>query len=132
MLSSAWLLAPLLSHHVWEASLDEYVQDQVESRAVKDLMKKVECVSDPKLDKEFPGKWPATVEIRTKEGKTYKAYIEYPKGDPENPLLGRNDRQVSQPHWPGLFRGPKERIVKQVRRCSQTIRWGVFMCPAAN
>ncbi|MFH0812864.1 MAG: MmgE/PrpD family protein [Pseudomonadota bacterium] len=69
-----------------KATLDEFVQEKVESKAVKELMNKVECVQDPELDKDFPKTWPATVEIRTKDGKTYKSYIEYPKGDPENPL----------------------------------------------
>jgi len=69
-----------------KATLEEYVQDTVESPAVKAFMKKVECVEDPQLDKDFPKKWPATAAITTKDGKSYRASIEYPKGDPENPL----------------------------------------------
>jgi len=69
-----------------KATLEEYVQDNVASAAVKAFMKKVECVEDPQLDKDFPKKWPATVAIKTKDGKSYRASIEHPKGDPENPL----------------------------------------------
>jgi 2-methylcitrate dehydratase PrpD len=34
---------------------------------------------------EFPKKWPARVEIETSKG-TFSDRIDYPKGDPENPL----------------------------------------------
>ena len=44
------------------------------------------CVQDPALDTEYPSKWPATAEIETHDGRRYSCKIEYPKGDPENPL----------------------------------------------
>ena len=69
-----------------KATLEEYVPDNVESPAVKAFMRKVECVEDPQLDKDFPKKWPATVAITKTDGKTFSTSIEYPKGDPENPL----------------------------------------------
>jgi len=69
-----------------KAGLDEFIQKNVESKKVKEFMSKVECVENPELDKVFPEKWPATVEIKTKNGNTYSTRIEYPKGDPENPL----------------------------------------------
>ncbi len=50
------------------------------------MMRKVECFVDPELDKTFPKQWCATAEIFTKDGKRYFTKIEYPKGDPENPL----------------------------------------------
>ncbi len=68
------------------ASLDEYVQEKVRSPQIKDIMDRVYCREDPELEKEFPKKWPASVEIVTKKGDRHSAKIEYPKGDPENPL----------------------------------------------
>jgi 2-methylcitrate dehydratase PrpD len=69
-----------------KATLDEYIQQNVDSGRVKDMMKKVVCIEDPKLEKEFPRQWPASVTILTKNGKEYSIKIDYPKGDPENPL----------------------------------------------
>jgi 2-methylcitrate dehydratase PrpD len=65
--------------------LEEYSQNIVDKPEVKEIMKRVHCYNDPDLDKEFPRKWPARVVIETSE-ETYSGYIEYPKGDPENPL----------------------------------------------
>jgi 2-methylcitrate dehydratase PrpD len=69
-----------------KASLDEYTLEKLNSPRVKEMMNKVSCVEDPELDKVFPKQWPATAEIVTRDGNSYSAKIEYPKGDPENPL----------------------------------------------
>ncbi|MGD2185408.1 MAG: MmgE/PrpD family protein [Desulfobacterales bacterium] len=69
-----------------KATLDEYTLENVNSARVKELMDKVSCVKDPELEKEFPMKWPAAVTLQTKDGKTYSTRIDFPKGDPENPL----------------------------------------------
>ena len=50
------------------------------------MMKRVEPVVDPELAKVYPKQWCATAEIFTRDGKKYFKKIEYPKGDPENPL----------------------------------------------
>jgi 2-methylcitrate dehydratase PrpD len=69
-----------------KATLDEYTLENVNSARVKELMDKISCVKDPELEKEFPKKWPAAVTLQTKDGKTYSTRIDFPKGDPENPL----------------------------------------------
>ncbi len=68
------------------ASLNEYTQEKVESSEVREMMGRISCAQDPDLDKVFPNQWPASVSIATKAGEVFKAHIDYPKGDPENPL----------------------------------------------
>ena len=69
-----------------KATLDEYTLESINSGRVRELMGKISCVRDPELEKEFPKKWPASVTLLTKDGKSYSTRIDYPKGDPENPL----------------------------------------------
>ena len=69
-----------------KATLDEYTLERINSAQVRELMGKISCVKDPELEKEFPKKWPASVTLLTKDGKTYSIRIDFPKGDPENPL----------------------------------------------
>lgn len=69
-----------------KAALDEYVLENIQSSQVKALMEKVFCEKDKRLAEEFPKKWPAWTNILTTGGQTYTAAIDYPKGDPENPL----------------------------------------------
>ena len=69
-----------------KATLNEFTQDKLNSSEIKALMEKVYCVKNPELDKVYPKHWPATAEIKTKDGKVFSTRLEYPKGDPENPL----------------------------------------------
>ena len=68
------------------AALDRYTMDNLRSKKLRDLMNRVDCVRDPALDALYPSKWPATAKIVTHDGRTYSYHLEYPKGDPENPL----------------------------------------------
>ena len=69
-----------------KASLDEYSQENLSSPEVRKMMSRVRCVADDDLEKEFPRKWPARVTITTGRGQEFSIKIDYPKGDPENPL----------------------------------------------
>ena len=42
--------------------------------------------SDPELSRCYPRKWPARIEIFTRDGRRLEASNDHPKGDPENPL----------------------------------------------
>ena len=68
------------------AGLQEFQPATIRSRPVKEMMRKVECVIDPELERTFPKQWRATAEILTEDDKRYSTTVEYPKGDPENPL----------------------------------------------
>jgi 2-methylcitrate dehydratase PrpD len=68
------------------AALDEYILENIHSTRVKALMQKISCARDSRLDEAFPKKWPAWANILTTSGQTYVAAVDYPKGDPENPL----------------------------------------------
>jgi 2-methylcitrate dehydratase PrpD len=75
------------------AALNRYTLENLQSKKVKDLMMRINCVKDPVLDAQYPSKWPAAAEIETHEGRKFTDQIEYPKGDPENPLSGEELKQ---------------------------------------
>ncbi|MFC1877231.1 MmgE/PrpD family protein [Thermodesulfobacteriota bacterium] len=68
------------------AGLNEFQPSTIQSRPVRETMRKVECIVDPELDRTFPKQWRATAEILTEDEKRYSTTVEYPRGDPENPL----------------------------------------------
>jgi 2-methylcitrate dehydratase PrpD len=69
-----------------KVTLDEYTSDNIESQHIKETMKKVLSVQDPDLDNEFPKKWLPWAKVQTDREQEHRTRIEYPKGDPENPL----------------------------------------------
>ena len=69
-----------------QASLAEYAPGVPQRPEVKDMMNRVRCVTDPALDASYPQRWPAWAEVRTRDGRTLRSDIEFPKGDPDNAL----------------------------------------------
>ena len=49
-------------------------------------MERVKLEVDPSLDRLYPEKWPSVVEMVTRGGNRLVSRVDYPKGDPENPL----------------------------------------------
>jgi len=68
------------------ASLEEYQPRMPDNPQVRHVMERVSCVTDPKLDALTPKQMPAWAEVDTKDGRTLRSEIGYPKGDPENPV----------------------------------------------
>jgi len=100
-----------------KAGLDEFQLSKIKSEEVKRVVRLVECVVDPELDRTFPRQWGATAEILTREGKKYFAKVDYCKGDPENPLSW--DELIEKFHGLCHRRMTKERrlkVVEEVRR----------------
>lgn len=98
------------------ASLDEYTQEKVESREVREMMSRISCVLDPELDKVFPSRWPASVSLVTKAGKVFTVHVDYPKGDPENPLTWDElIQKFNDLSAPVFQKSTRDRIVDLVR-----------------
>ena len=53
---------------------------------IRAQLKKVEVVADPEIEKVFPALQRVIVNIKTKDGRTFSKQLDYPKGDPRNPL----------------------------------------------
>ncbi len=68
------------------ASLTEYALGVPVKPEVRHIMDRVQCVTDPKLDALYPRHFPSWAEVRTKDGRTLRSELTYPKGDPENPV----------------------------------------------
>jgi 2-methylcitrate dehydratase len=53
---------------------------------IRAQLKKVEVVADPEIEKVFPALQRVVVNITTIDGRTFSKQLDYPKGDPRNPL----------------------------------------------
>lgn len=68
-----------------KAGLQEFGEDVLENDTVKALTRKVEVVANEELSGIFPDKQSAIVTIEA-DGKKYSERVDFPKGEPENPL----------------------------------------------
>ncbi|KKM09168.1 2-methylcitrate dehydratase [Clostridiales bacterium PH28_bin88] len=84
-----------------KAGLYQFTEEALHDPEIRGLMSRVELSVDPELEARYPDQWPARVDIRTRDGKTYSAETAYPKGDPENPVshaeLQEKFRELASP-----------------------------------
>jgi 2-methylcitrate dehydratase PrpD len=69
-----------------QVGLSAFTPDRLEDPKIKEVMKRISLGRDPELGKVYPERWPAVVEITTKDGQTHAARIDFPRGDPKNPM----------------------------------------------
>ena len=75
------------------ASLEEYAPGVAQRPEVRDMMARVRSIVDPDLDGMYPRQWPAWAEVLTRNGRTLRSEITFPKGDPENALTWEELKQ---------------------------------------
>lgn len=68
-----------------KAGINEFSEESLNSLFVKSLTKKIKVIPDKALSENFPDKQTAIIEIFSGD-KIYKEKIDFPKGEPENPL----------------------------------------------
>ena len=69
-----------------KAGIAEFAEPYVSNEAILSLTQKVDVVPDEELSKLVPDKRVAIVEVMMKDGTVLTDKVEYPKGEPENPL----------------------------------------------
>jgi 2-methylcitrate dehydratase PrpD len=68
------------------AGTTEFTPEVIHSVDVADMMDRVECYRSAGLDAQFPERWPAEAQLVLRDGRVLMARIDFPKGDPEQPL----------------------------------------------
>ena len=72
---------------IWgRAGLQEFSEEAVRGETVLALTRREQVEADEALSAAFPGIQAAIVEVKTFDGRTLTQRVDYPKGEPENPL----------------------------------------------
>ena len=100
-----------------KAGLQEFTEEAVKENEILDLTKKIHVTADDALSSVFPGIQAAIVTIKTKDGE-YTDRVDYPKGEPENPLTDkefrdRYDGLMEYAGIPGVISGKAFDLVYQ-------------------
>jgi len=79
---------------------------------IREQLHKIVVVADPEIEKVFPALQRVIVNISTTDGRSFEKQLDYPKGDPRNPLT---DREVEEKFHalaePVLSRPARQRII---------------------
>jgi 2-methylcitrate dehydratase len=64
----------------------QFEMKKIMDPAIRAQLKKVEVVADPEIEKVFPALQRVVVNIIAADGRAFSKQLDYPKGDPRNPL----------------------------------------------
>ena len=71
----------------------QFTDEKIMDDTIRAQLHKVEVVADPAIEALFPELQRVHVTIRTVDGREFTKQVDYPKGDPRNPLT---DREVEE------------------------------------
>lgn len=71
----------------------QFTMRKIMDPTIRAQLKKIEVVADPEIEKVFPALQRVVVIIHTSDGRELKKQLDYPKGDPRNPLT---DQEVEE------------------------------------
>ncbi len=64
----------------------QFTPKKLRDARIREQLRKVEVVADPEIEKAFPALQKVKVRIDTVDGASFHKELDYPKGDPRNPL----------------------------------------------
>ncbi|MBZ0199669.1 MAG: MmgE/PrpD family protein, partial [Ignavibacteriaceae bacterium] len=73
----------LVDHKITTSSFSD---EKLKDPRIWEVIDKIKGVASEEFEKMFPAKQPSKVVVRTKDGKEFTEYLEYPKGDPREPM----------------------------------------------
>jgi len=65
---------------------ESFSDDKLKDPRIYEVIDKIKGEPSIEFEKMFPAKQPSKVVITTKDGKQFSEYLEYPKGDPREPM----------------------------------------------
>ncbi|MFZ0733564.1 MAG: MmgE/PrpD family protein [Candidatus Sulfotelmatobacter sp.] len=71
----------------------QFTMQRIMDPKIRQQLNKVEVVADPEIEKVFPALQRVIVHIDTTDGRSFDKQLDYPKGDPRNPLT---DQEIEE------------------------------------
>jgi len=90
----------------------QFTPEKIMDPAIRAQLRKVEVVGDPEIEKVFPALQRVIVTVRTTGGREFTRQLDFPKGDPRNPLSDREIEEKFSALAEGVLSGPAQQKVK--------------------
>jgi len=71
----------------------QFTQAKIMDPAIRAQLRKIEVIADPEIEKVFPALQRVKVTIRRTDGREFSRQLDFPKGDPRNPL---SDQEIEE------------------------------------
>lgn len=71
----------------------QFELEKIMNPTIREQLRKIEVVADPEIEKVFPKLQRVIVKVKTTDGREFEKQLDFPKGDPRNPL---SDREIEE------------------------------------
>src|ERR1022692_2140692 len=103
----------------------QFTQAKIMDPVIRAQLSKIAVAADPEIEKVFPALQRVIVRIHTIDGREFTTQLDYPKGDPRNPLT---DQEVEE-----KFEALAEPVMsREVRRRAMDAIWGLEKQPSVT
>ncbi len=118
------IAAALVDHKVTTQSFsDEKLKDE----RIWKVIDKIKGVASEEFEKMFPAKQPSRVKVRTTDGQEFEEYLEYPKGDPREPMSMDDLEAKFNGLSSALLNSDRQREIKDIIFSCETMSCADFM-----
>jgi 2-methylcitrate dehydratase len=69
-----------------QVTTNSFSEEKLKDERIWSVIDKIKGEASEEFERMFPAKQPSKVVVRTTDGKEYSEYLEYPKGDPREPM----------------------------------------------
>jgi 2-methylcitrate dehydratase len=106
----------------------QFTPQKISDPVIRAQLRKVVVVADAEIEKVFPRLQRVIVTIHTADGREFQRQLDFPKGDPRNPL---SDREVEQKFGaltePVLSKAARQKVMETVWKLDQLSSVGELM-----
>jgi 2-methylcitrate dehydratase len=102
----------------------QFEMSKIMDPVIRAQLKKIEVVADPEIEKVFPALQRVVVNITMNDGRIFSNQLDYPKGDPRNPLTDAEIEEKFRALAEGvLSKNAQDKLIAAI--------WGLEKCPSA-
>lgn len=77
------IAAALVDHKI---TTESFSDEKLKDKRIWEVIDRIKGEASEEFEKMFPAKQPSKVVVTTKDGRKFEEYLEYPKGDPREPM----------------------------------------------
>lgn len=103
--------AALVDHKI---TTNTFSDEKMKDPRIWEVIDKIKGEASEEFEKMFPAKQPSKVVIKTKDGKEFSEYLEYPKGDPREPMTTDDIENKFNALSSSLLNEEKQKNIKEV------------------
>ena len=92
----------------------QFTMAKIMDPQIREQLQKVEVVADPEIEKVFPTLQRVIVHMDTRDGRSFNKQLDYPKGDPRNPLTDSDVEEKFAALADGVLSSAAQKRVRDV------------------